>query len=270
MNIDALNKAVVGKTKTEGISAFSELEVTKIYPNPEQPRKSFENIEELADSIKQNGLIQPIAVVRKADGYMIVSGERRYRATLHAELKTIKAHILQVDDAKVQELSLIENIQREDLGDFEKAHFIARLWESGHYPQKQDLAKAIGKSQSYISKALGCLNLSDAILNDESIKDIGLEVLDSLRAVEDKELQLELFKAKATVKEIRESAKSGKISSAKIKKATKEIAFDFEGRSFDSLKDDLKQGIIFHPISHIFRLTNLKTYKMYKITIEEL
>lgn len=246
MNIDALNKVVIGKTKTEGISAFSELEVTKVYPNPDQPRKSFENIEELAESIKQNGLIQPIAVVKKADGYMIVSGERRYRATLHAELKTIKAHILQVDDAKVQELSLIENIQREDLSDIEKAHFIAKLWESGLYAQKQDLAKAIGKSQSYISKALGILNLDQEILNDNGIKDVGLEVLDTLRGVKDKELQKKLFKEKATVKEIRER----KISSTKKFKRVMHL----------DAKDTEKV---------IDYLSGLSLKKIYKITIEE-
>lgn len=246
MNLSALNKAVAGKTKTDGISPFSELEVTKVYPNPEQPRKSFENIEELADSIKQNGLIQPIAVVKKVDGYMIVSGERRYRATLHAELKTIKAHILQVDDAKVQELSLIENIQREDLSDIEKAHFIARLWESGLYAQKMDLAKAIGKSQSYISKALGVLSLDDAILGDESIKAVGLEVLDTLRGVKDKELQKKLFKEKATVKEIRER----KISPTK--KFKRVMMLD---------EKDTQKVIDY--------LSGLPLKKNYKITIEE-
>jgi ParB family chromosome partitioning protein len=250
MNLAALNAAVAGKTKTEGISAFSELEVSKVYPNPQQPRKSFENIEELAQSIKKDGLLQPIAVVRKTDGYMIVSGERRYRATLHAELKTIKAHILQVDDAKVQELSLIENIQREDLSDLEKAHFIGKLWDSGLYAHKMDLAKAIGKSQSYISKALGVSTLDDEILQDEAIKDVGLEVLDSLRAVQDKDLRLELYKKKATVKEIRESAKSKKISSAKKFKYS------------TVLNDDNR-----HDVSNY--LFDLPLDKVYKITIEE-
>lgn len=248
MNLEALNKATAGKTKTEGISPFSEIEVSRIYANPNQPRKNFENIEELAQSIKENGLIQPIAVVKKQDGYMIVSGERRYRATVFAELKTIKAHILQVDDAKVQELSLIENIQREDLSDLEKAYFIAKLWESGLYVQKLDLAKAIGKSQSYISKALGCLNLSEEILR--GAKGIGLEVLDSLRAVKDKELQLKLFQEKATVKEIRQSTKS-KIPPTKKFKTT--LAF---------FKDNRQRVLEY--------ITELPKETKYKITIEEL
>ncbi len=131
MNLDAINKATSGKTRTTGVSAFMELELTKVFPNPNQPRKNFQNIEELAQSIQAQGLIQPIAVVKKEDGYMVVSGERRYRACQYLGLKSIKAHVLQADDVKVQELSLIENIQREDLSDFEKAKFIGQLWASG-------------------------------------------------------------------------------------------------------------------------------------------
>lgn len=277
MNLVALNTAVAGKTKTEGISPFSEIEVSRIYANPLQPRKNFENIEELAASIKTNGLLQPISVVKKENGrYMIIGGERRYRASLYAGLKTIKAHILQVDDKKVRELSLIENIQRDDLTDFETAQYIIELWASGDYAQKQDLAGALGKSQSYVSKALGTCKLDETIIADmqEQKHDIGLSVLEEISRVPDKVMQKEVYD-KYVAKEIkREDIKDfkerAKISPEKIKKVTKEIAFDFDGRSFDSLKDDLKQGIIFHPLSHILHLTNLKTYKMYKITIEEM
>lgn len=276
MNLVALNKVTAGKARTTGVSPFSELELSKVYANPAQPRKSFENIEELAQSIVENGLIQPISVVKKEDGYMIIGGERRYRASLHAGLKTIRAHILQVDEKKVLELSLVENIQREDLSDFEKAQFISLLWESGNYAQKQDLAVAIGKSQSYVSKALGTCKLDETIIADmqEQKHDIGLSVLEEISRVPDKVMQKEVYDkyvAKEIKREdIKEFKESGGISRGKIKKVTKEIAFDFDGRSFDSLKDDLKQGIIFHPLSHILHLTNLKTYKMYKITIEEL
>lgn len=195
MNLSVLNAVTAGRTRTTGISPFSELELSKVYPNPEQPRKNFQNIEELAASIKADGLLQPISVVRKTDGYMIVGGERRYRASLHAGLKTIRAHILQADDKKVLELSLVENIQREDLSDFEKAQFISLLWESGNYALKQDLAAAIGKSQSYISKALGTLKLDEAILADmqEQKHDIGLSVLEEISRVPDKKIQKEVY-----------------------------------------------------------------------------
>ena len=221
MNLQAINNATQGKTRTGGISPFSEIEVSRCYPNQNQPRKSFENIEELAESIKQDGLIQPIAVVKKENGrYMIVSGERRYRATKYAGLKTIKAHILDIDDAKVQELALVENIQREDLTDYEKAKYIAELLATGHYKKKQDLAKAIGKPQSYISKALKAVKLCDEIIEEieSNRQEVGLEILQELSAVKDKELQLQLFKRGAKREEIREVVNDEKSSTQKSAK----------------------------------------------------
>src|SRR5574344_1798138 len=109
MNLSKIASVTAGKTKTSGISPFSELEISKVYPNPNQPRKTFEDIEEHA------------ATIKKDDGYMIISGERRYKAHLHNEARTIKAYILDTTDEKVEELTLIENIQRNDLTDFETA-----------------------------------------------------------------------------------------------------------------------------------------------------
>ena len=136
-----LANVTAGKVKTSGITAFNELVITKVYPNPNQPRKQFDDIEELAANIKEHGLLQPITVVKKDDGYMIVSGERRYKAHLHNGAKTIMALILTSSDEQVEELTLIENIQRSDLTDFEVAKYILRLWESGRYAKKSDLAK---------------------------------------------------------------------------------------------------------------------------------
>ncbi len=195
MNLQAINSATQGKTRTSGVSPFLELEISKVYPNPNQPRKHFEAIDELANSIKENGLIQPIAVVKTDKGYMIISGERRYRACQSIGLKTIKAHTIQADEKKVQELALVENIQRDDLTDFEKAKFINQLWASGYYAKKQDLAKAIGKSPTYISKVFKAIKISDEIIADieEHKKDIGLEVLQELSNVKDKDVQLQLY-----------------------------------------------------------------------------
>lgn len=197
MNLAALNKATIGNTRTSGISPFSEIETARCYANPLQPRKNFENIEELAESIKRDGLIQPIAVVKRDNGrYMIVSGERRFRACLFAGLVTIKAHILDIDDAKVQELALVENIQREDLSDFEKAKYIGELWSSGRYTRKQDLAEAIGKSASYLSKAFSCLKLDQSITNDmeANAHDVGLTVLEEIARIKDKPTQKRIYK----------------------------------------------------------------------------
>ena len=194
-NLAEITKATAGKTKTSGISPFSELEISKVYPNPDQPRKSFIDIEELADTIKERGLLQPITVVKKDDGYMIISGERRYKAHLHNEAKTIKAYILDATDEEVQELTLIENIQRNDLTDFEIANHIVGLWKTGRYEKKSDLAKKVGKSESYVSKAFSSLNLDDEILEDITVnkKDISISVMDEISRVKDKKVQKEVY-----------------------------------------------------------------------------
>jgi len=199
MNLSAINKITAGKTRTSGISDFAELELSKVYANPEQPRKEFDThlLIELAHDIETNGLLQPIVVVKRDNGYMIVSGERRYRA--HKEftsIRTIKAHIINADDSKVLELALIENIQREDLTDFEIAVHIGKLQASGNYSCKRDLAKAIGKSQSYLSKAFSCLKLDESIIKDieEGKRDVGLSVLDEIARVKDKPMQTEVYR----------------------------------------------------------------------------
>ncbi|WP_152017928.1 ParB/RepB/Spo0J family partition protein [Aliarcobacter butzleri] len=193
--LSEITKATAGKTKTSGISPFSELEISKVYPNPDQPRKSFIDIEELADTIKERGLLQPITVVKKDDGYMIISGERRYKAHLFNEAKTIKAYILDATDEEVQELTLIENIQRNDLTDFEIANYIVGLWKTGRYAKKSDLAKKVGKSESYVSKAFSSLNLDDEILEDITVnkKDISISVMDEISRVKDKKVQKEVY-----------------------------------------------------------------------------
>jgi len=259
MNLSAINSATKGKVRTTGVSSFLELELSKVYPNPDQPRKNFTDIDELANSIKENGLIQPIAVVKTDDGYMIISGERRYRACKELGLKTIKTHLINADDKKVLELALVENIQRDDLTDFEKAKFINQLWASGNYAKKQDLAKAIGKPASYISKVFKAVKLCDEIINDieEHKKDIGLEVLQELSSVKDEAKQLELYRAGAKRDEIRaynESQKSSKISRAKKYKTV-----------LDELTINEIKKIHLLPV-----FSNQPQNTKYKITIEEL
>jgi len=198
MNLEALDNAQ-NKPKFEAPknTNFMELDIIYVIPNPNQPRKQFNEteLEELAESIKDKGLIQPIAVVKSNMTYMIVSGERRYRASKLAGLSTIKAHILSVNEKDIKELALIENIQRADLTDFETAKYITELLATGSYSKKQDLADAIGKSASYISKAIGCMKLSQEITADleANERDIGLSVLEEIARVKDKKIQKEVY-----------------------------------------------------------------------------
>lgn len=262
------------KVRTTGVSPFSELEITKVYPNPDQPRKSFTNIEELASSIKADGLLQPIVVVQRKDGYMIVGGERRYRASIQSELKTIKAHIIQADDKKIQELALVENIQRDDLTDFEKAKFIGQLWSSDNYASKGELAEAIGKKQPYLSKVFAALKLDDSIIEDiENNKStIGIEVLQELSSIKDKEAQKELYTSGAKRDEIRafkdkQKEKVSEISPAK--KRTKFTCLGYKGSDSEALRFMLNDGKQTEIEGHL-KLDNLPNYKTYTIIIEEI
>ena len=111
-------------------SSFDQIELSKIFPNPNQPRTSFdeEALEELSDSISKLGVIQPITVKRNDDGtFMIISGERRFRASQRAGLETIPAYVREVDDQTLIEMALVENIQREDLNAIEIALSLQRL-----------------------------------------------------------------------------------------------------------------------------------------------
>lgn len=189
MNLSALKAATAATApRTSGVSPYHQIELHLIYANPDQPRKHFdaEALRELADSIEANGLIQPISVVRRGTRYMIVAGERRYRAHQIIGARTIRA-IVAEEMSDIDENALIENIQREDLSDFEIAKAIGKLWDSGKYPLKQDLARAIAKPQSYVSKALGCLRLDESIRADieASHPHIGLTVLEEIARMDD-------------------------------------------------------------------------------------
>lgn len=142
--------------------SVEELEIDKIIPNPFQPRKNFDEnaLEELSNSIKEYGLIQPIVVLKKEDKYILVAGERRYRATKLLGLNTIKALVSDVKEEKLRELALIENIQRENLNPIELANSYKDLIQE-HNITQEDLAILIHKSRTQITNTLRLLNLSE-------------------------------------------------------------------------------------------------------------
>ena len=141
------------------------LEVTKIKPNKKQPRKKFEKekIEELSNSIKEHGVIQPLIVVEDKGNYQIVAGERRYRAALMAGLKEIPAIVKNFTENEIMQVALIENIQREDLNAVEEALAYKELINKFGYTQ-EELSAKIGKSRTTITNSLRLLNLSDEVL----------------------------------------------------------------------------------------------------------
>jgi ParB family chromosome partitioning protein len=142
-------------------SNILQLDISLIKPNPYQPRKVFDKqkLQELSNSIKQHGLLQPITVTRDGNNFILIAGERRLKASELAGLNTINATVLDVEDNKLRELALIENIQRDDLNIIELAYSYAGLIND-HGLTHDELAKMVSKSRSSITNTLRLLTLS--------------------------------------------------------------------------------------------------------------
>jgi len=155
----------VKKEPTTVEGGVVQLKINEVEPNPNQARKIFdeESIEELANSIKEYGVIQPIIVTKKENYYEIIAGERRWRASKKAGLEEIPVIIREDDERRNQEISLIENIQREDLNPIEKARGIKQLMEEYDLTQ-QKVADILGKSRSSIANTVRILNLDERVL----------------------------------------------------------------------------------------------------------
>ena len=139
-----------------------ELPLVNIRSNPYQPREYFDEqaLKELADSIKEHGVVQPIIVKKSIKGYEIIAGERRTRAAKMAGLDKIPAIVREFNDQEMMEIALIENIQRENLNPIEEADAFAKIIENNNFTQEQ-VAQKFGKSRSYITNLLGLLNLPE-------------------------------------------------------------------------------------------------------------
>lgn len=163
--LDAILEAENYLEDTPAVSRMEELDVESIIPNPKQPRTSFDDdaLEELADSISTLGLIQPITVRKEANGkYIIISGERRWRASRLAGRKTIPAYIREVDDKELHEMALVENIQRQDLNAMEIAISLQRLIDECGVTQ-ETVAQRVGKKRSTVANYLRLMQMRPEI-----------------------------------------------------------------------------------------------------------
>ena len=156
------------KNETVDVKAYSDvqkIDINKVYANPNQPRKNFdkESLNELAESIRLHGLIQPIIVNQMEDGYMIIAGERRFRACKLCGLKEIDAIVKQYSNKLVAEIAIIENLQREDLNPVEVAKGIKQLMEEYGLTQEK-VSERLGKSRSAIANSLRILSLYPEVL----------------------------------------------------------------------------------------------------------
>ncbi|MBP5492100.1 MAG: ParB/RepB/Spo0J family partition protein [Clostridiales bacterium] len=167
-----------------------ELKINDISPNSDQPRKSFneEALQELADSIKENGVIQPIIVAKRGTGYRIVAGERRWRASRLAGMKVIPAIVRDLTDQQTMEQALIENIQRQDLNPLEEAFAMDNLMKE-HGLTQEALAKKLGKSRPAIANTLRLINIDESLQDFIRNGDLSAGHARALLAITDKEEQ---------------------------------------------------------------------------------
>lgn len=185
-------KEVIKEVK---VPADAMMKISDIEPNREQPRKSFdkEALEELADSIRQFGIIQPIVVQKKDDYYEIIAGERRWRAAKLAKIKEVPVVIKEYTKQEVMEIALIENIQRKDLNPIEEALAYKSLIDEYHLKQ-DELAKRVSKSRAAIANAMRLLRLTDEIQNMLVNDEISMGHARALLALDQEDLQLEAAK----------------------------------------------------------------------------
>ena len=199
--------------QTEGSSAINEIPISQITPNPDQPRQNFDEaaLEELATSIREMGIIQPLTLRSMGDNsYQIISGERRYRASLLAGLETVPAYIRTANDSEVTEMALIENIQREDLNAIEIALTFRKLIDQYHLTQER-LSERIGKKRATIANFLRLLKLPAEVqlgLHDHTL-DMGHAR--ALLSLDNPKLQLKLYnetiKKGLSVRQVEQRAK---------------------------------------------------------------
>lgn len=194
--LDAIFGTAAPEARLAPMSEMTEIAVEDILPNPAQPRTSFdeEALDELADSIRQLGLIQPITVRRNGDGrYTIISGERRWRAAQRADLRHLPAYIREADDENLHAMALVENIQREDLNAIEVALGFKKLIDSYSLTQER-LSERLGKKRATIANHLRLLKLPAEIQLGLRDRLIDMGHARAILAVADPKDQLKLYK----------------------------------------------------------------------------
>lgn len=217
-------EAFIGSIENGSIDAGQkqvEIDHSKIRPNPYQPRKNFDEkaLKELAESIKEHGIFQPILLRKSVQGYEIIAGERRWRAAKLAGLKTVPSIVVEFNDTQMMEIALLENIQRENLNAIEEAMAYQNLIQRLGYTQ-EELAKRVGKSREYIANLMRLLKLPLPVqelvvkgklttghvrplvtLDDEDeMYDIALKIMDEKMSVRDVEKYIKTLGDKPTNK----------------------------------------------------------------------
>ncbi len=184
------------EVRTQGSSTINEIAIDQIEANPNQPRREFDEaaLQELANSIREIGIIQPITLRQIADNrFQIIAGERRWRASQKAGLKSIPAYIRTINDENVMEMALVENIQREDLNAIEIALAYQHLMEAGGMTQEK-VSERVGKSRTAVTNYLRLLKLPAQVQMALQNKEIDMGHARALLSIDSPALQIKLFK----------------------------------------------------------------------------
>ncbi|MGG1659153.1 ParB/RepB/Spo0J family partition protein [Brevibacillus sp. NRS-1366] len=246
-----LNALITSNLIEEG-EQVKEVSVNEIRPNPYQPRKEFEQsaIDELAASIKEHGIIQPLIVRKSIKGYELVAGERRLRAAKVTGLKQVPVVVKAYTDQQLMEIALIENLQRENLNPLEEAEAYEKLIAHHEYTQEQ-LAKRIGKSRPHVANMLRLLQLPEGLRQMVSSADLSMGHARALLTVNEEKVQQQLAKDVVdkglSVRQLEELVKQLNVSrETKKKKTTKNepilIAMEERLRSRFGTSVKIKKG----------------------------
>ena len=239
---------IIEEEKVKEGEVIQSLKIIDVEPNKDQPRRNFdeESIEELASSIKEYGVIQPIIVTKQKDYYQIVAGERRWRASKKAGLSEIPAIVREYDKQKNSEIALIENIQREDLNPIEKAMAIRELLDKYDLTQ-QKLADKLGISRSGLANTVRILNLSPKVIDLVKEGKLTEGHCKALLAVEDAEKQyqaaIHMIESGDSVREAEKQVriKKKKVSNDRYQPIYREIEASFRNFFGTKVKLDAKQ-----------------------------
>ncbi|MCI6360279.1 MAG: ParB/RepB/Spo0J family partition protein [Eubacterium coprostanoligenes] len=223
--------ALMLENNTDSMVSTSTLNINEITPNKEQPRKTFDEtaLEELADSIRQHGVLQPLLVrPLTSGGYQLVAGERRWRASRLAELKEVPVIIKELSDTEAMEIAIIENLQREDLNPIEEAEGLQALIDKCGYTQEQ-VATSVGKSRPAITNALRLLKLPEEVREMAKDGTISAGHARALLAFDNQPMMIEcanqIVSKKLTVRDVEKMAKRPATTSTKTKTAQRRDSF---------------------------------------------
>lgn len=241
LDVDTLEKTIYENATNDEVI---EINLSDLRPNPYQPRKVFDEnaLSELASSIKEHGVFQPIIVKKSIKGYEIIAGERRVRASKIANLEKIPAIIRDFSDEQMMEIALLENLQRENLSAIEEAYAYKAMLEKLNLTQ-EELAKKVGKSRSHLTNILGLLRLPVEVQKMVTLNRISMAHARILSKLENddeiKELANKVISEKISVHELEEMTNSNKVE----KKVKMPMRATSQSRDYKYVEDILRDKL---------------------------